>query len=390
MNMKHSLSTSTLVILALAAAGATGCGRKSGATSGPKVERSLPIRVQAAAERTFERRITVQGTLEAKNFANVAARVEGNLDAVWVDEGDTVKAGETRLFQIDPVGRKNALIIAEQALEVAHANLKVAEATAEQARAVARKAATDYERYSRLRKEAKVTAHEFEQRETQNIQAQSGLDVAQAHVALSQRQVSQAEAARAIATKNLSDSLVVAPLSGAVSRRSAEPGEQMSVGRVILRIDDLSVIEAAAFFPAQYYGEVVPGQTQFRLTVGGQDAGTHPVEYRSPTIHTTLRTFEIKGRVDTTSGIAVPGSMADITLIFESRQGLGIPSSAILMRNSEPTVYVVKNGKAHAQPVKTGLQNDGSTEILSGLNAGDPVVTEGQTQLNDGMPVEIR
>ena len=82
--------------------------------------------------------------------------------------------------------------------------------------------------------------------------------------------------------------------------------------------------------------------------------------------------------------------MADITLIFETRQGLGVPSSAILVRNNEPTVFVVKNGKAQAQAVKTGLQNDGSTEILSGLNAGDQVVTEGQTQLNSGMPVDIR
>lgn len=389
MNMKHSLTTYTLIVLTLAVAGATGCGKKSAAT-GPKVERSLPIRVQAAAPRTFERRITVQGTLEAKNFANVAARIEGNLDSVWVDEGDTVKAGETKLFQIDPVGRKNALTIAEQALEVARANLKVAEATVEQARAGARKAETDFERYARLRKEAKVTANEFEQREMQNIQAQSGLEVAKAHVMLSQRQVGQAEAALAIAKKNLSDSLVVAPISGAVSKRSAEPGEQMSIGRVILRIDDLSVIEAAAYFPAQYYGEVTPGQTQFRLAVGGKDAGTYPVEYRSPTINTTLRTFEIKGRVDATSGIAVPGRMADITLIFETREGLGIPSSAVLIRNNEPTVFVVRDGKAQAQTVKTGLQNDGSTEVLSGLKAGDQVVTEGQTQLNDGMPVDIR
>ena len=389
MNTKYLSTTSALLVMALAVAGASGCGRKNGSAQG-KVERSLPIRVQAAASRTFERRITVQGTLEAKNFANVAARIEGNLDAIWVDDGDVVKAGETRLFQIDPVGRKNALIIAEQALEVARANLNVAAADTQQAHAVGRKAATDFERYTRLRKEEKVTANEFEQRETQNIQAQAGVAVAEAHVELARRQVSQAEAALAIAKKNLSDSLVVAPISGAVSKRSAEPGEQMSVGRVILRIDDLSVIEAAAFFPAQYYSEVVPGQTEFRLTVGGKDAGTYPVEYRSPTINTTLRTFEIKGRVDAKSGIAIPGSMADITLIFETRPGLGVPSSTILIRNNEPTVFVVKDGKARAQAVKTGLQNDGSTEILSGLGTGDQVVTEGQTQLNDGMSVDIR
>ncbi|MGD9612821.1 MAG: efflux RND transporter periplasmic adaptor subunit, partial [Kiritimatiellia bacterium] len=220
-------------------------------------------------------------------------------------------------------------------------------------------------------------------------QAQAGIAVALAQVDLAERQVKQAEASLSIAEKNLADAKIRAPISGVVSSRTAEPGEQMSVGKVVLRIDDLAVVEAAAYLPAQYYPEVVPGETTFRLGVGGRPAGEHPVTYRSPTINPTLRTFEIKGQVAAADGVVVPGQMADLTIVFERRAALGVPSASILTRNGQAVVFVVQDGQAAAKEVQPGLQNDGWTEILAGLEAGETVVTEGQTQLRDGMPVDV-
>ena len=212
---------------------------------------------------------------------------------------------------------------------------------------------------------------------------------ADAQVDRAERPVRLAEAARSIAEKNLADAKILAPISGVVSSRNAEPGEQMAVGRVLLRIDDLETVEAAAYLPAQYHPEVIPGTTKFRLGIGGREAGAHAVTYRSPTINPVLRTFEIKGQVAAADGLAVPGQMADLTIVFETREGLGVPSASILDRGGKPTVFVVRDGKAFAREVQTGFQNDGWTEILSGLAAGETVVTEGQTQLRDGLPVEV-
>ena len=366
---------------------ATGCGKPE--TAAAQTVRALAIRTQPAAERTFERRLTVQGTLEAKNYANVASRADGNLDAIWTEEGDAVVAGETPLFQIDPVSRENSLTIAKQNLAVAEASREVAEASAKKTEAEARKATLDFARYERLHQDGKVSDNEYEAAEVQNAQAKAGLAVAQAQVDLAKRQVKQAEASLAIAEKNLADARILAPISGVVSSRTAEPGEQMSVGRVVLRIDDLSVVEAAAYLPAQYYPEVVPGQTMFRLGIGGREAGAHAVTYRSPTIDPTLRTFEIKGQVAAADGLAVPGQMADLTIVFETRAGLGVPSAAVLVRGGKPAVFVARDGQAFLREVQTGFQNDGWTEILSGLEAGETVVVEGQTQLRDGLTVEV-
>ena len=167
----------------------------------------------------------------------------------------------------------------------------------------------------------------------------------------------------------MDDARVVAPISGYVSARSAEPGEQMSVGRVVLRIEDLAVLEAAAFLPAQYYTEVEPGQTKFRLEINGTEAGWHTVTYRSPTINTTLRTFEVKGRIENAGAAAVPGSMADLSLVFESRTALAYPRlqcwSATRKRG------VCDQGWPRPQrEVQPGLRNDGWLEI-SPANAGE-------------------
>lgn len=374
-----------LVALAVLLAG---CGQAPTAAA-EDAARVLTVRTVPAAARTFERRLTVQGTLEAETFANVAARADGNLDALWVDEGDPVTAGETELFQVDPVQRENARIIARQDLAVAKASQTVAEASALKTEAEARKARLDFERFERLHQDGKVSLGEFESADVARAQAEAGLAVAKAQVDLARRQVKQAEAGLAIAEKNLADARAIAPISGVVSARLAEPGEQMSVGKTVLRIEDLSRVEAAAFLPAQYYPDVVPGATTFRLAVGGRPAGEHTVTTRSPVINPVLRTFEIKGRLQNAGELAVPGQMADLTLVFESREGLGVPSAAVLVRGGRPVVFVARDGVAAAREIETGLQNDGWTEILSGLEPGEPVVTEGQTQLHDGMPVDV-
>lgn len=380
------MKNSTLLLIPCVVALLGGCGGHDIA----ETERKTPpiaVRTTAAAPRPFERRLTVQGTLEAKHFANVAARVGGNLDAIWVDEGDRIVAGETVLFQVDPASLSNQVTMAKQALAVARSNLAVARADTERIDAEARKAALDFERYTRLRKEQRVSDNEYEQVETLHAQAQAAVSMAAAQVRLAQSRVDQSAAALEIARKDLADARILAPISGVISKRLAEPGEQVAVGQTVLVAIDPTVLEAAAFLPAQYYDDVQPGVTRFRLGFNNRDAGMHAVTYRGPTIDIRLRTFEIKGLIDNADGQVVPGAMVDMTLVFDRRVNLGVPRTAILWREGKPVVFVLRDNLARMQAVETGYHNDAWTEILSGLSENDPVVIEGQTQLRDADPV---
>ena len=383
----RSLFASAVVIASL---NLGACSSRASTDSATAETAPLTVRTQVAAEHDFERRLSVQGSLESRNYASVAARSAGNLDAILVAEGDTVIAGETVLFQIDPTSHQNALTIAQQDLAVAKSSLTVARASLAKVEAEARKATLDYERYKRLHEADKISDSDFERAEMGYAQAQAGIMMAKAQADLSEQQVRKAEAALAISAKNLEDTRVIAPISGTVTQRHAEPGEFMSVGRVLLRIDDLSHIEAAAFIPAQYYADVIPGETMFRLRVNQQDSGTHTVTYRSPTIDTSLRTFEIKGKVFPVSNGVVPGNMADLSIVFSSFQSLGIPENAVIIRNGQPTVFVIEDAVARQQTVTTGLNDRGWIEIKEGLKAGDVVVVEGQTLLRDSQRVTVR
>ena len=368
---------------------AAGCGRHAAPVGPREATQRLSVRVQPAARRDFERRLTVQGTLVAKHTAQVAARADGNLDAVMVDVGDPVVAGETPLFQVDPVARRNAVAMSEQELAVAKAAAIVANAAVAKAEAESRKALLDFDRYDRLHKDGKVSDNEFEAAQVGRAQGVAGLEVARAQKDLADRQVARTEAALEIARKLLKDTLVVAPLSGVVSARLAEPGEQMAVGHVVLRLADPSMVEAAAFLPAQCFPDVKVGATRFRLQLQGRDAGSHPITTKAPVVDPTLRTFEVKGIVEGARDRVVPGTMADMTILFEARPGLAVPSSAILSRGGRSTVFVAQDGKAVAKPVDTGWQNDGWTEVLSGLEEGAAIVVEGQTQLVDGAAIDV-
>ncbi|MBQ9343903.1 MAG: efflux RND transporter periplasmic adaptor subunit [Kiritimatiellae bacterium] len=348
---------------------------------------AVAVRVTPVATRTFERRLAVQGTLQAKTFAQVSARTTGIIDDMFVDEGDTVKKGD-RLFQIDPTRVSAALVIASNNFSVANAQLAVAEASAAKTRAEARKAQLDYDRYARLHADGKVTDNEFEARDVANAQAAAGIAVADAQVELARRQADAAAASVAIAQKDFDDALALAPIDGAVVTRAAEPGELAAAGRVLLRIEDPSRVEASAFLPARYYAAATPAETSFRVLLEGRDLGTFPLTYRSPVIDPTLRTFEIRG--DVSGDGAVPGADATLQIVFSAHEGLAVPTSAILDRAGGKAVYVAADGLAQLVPVTLGLDNDGFTEILSGLSPDSPpVVTAGQSLLNPGSPLQI-
>jgi multidrug efflux pump subunit AcrA (membrane-fusion protein) len=79
----------------------------------------IPVVVKSPALRAFERRVVVQGNLEAAEFAVVSPRIQGTIDALFVDEGDSVMAGETMLFQIDKLNLEKAVTLRRHDLEVA-------------------------------------------------------------------------------------------------------------------------------------------------------------------------------------------------------------------------------------------------------------------------------
>ncbi len=367
----------------------TGCGKKEVATEARTLaDNVLNIRTQVAEKRVFERRMTVQGSLASDESAMVASRIDGNLDAVFVDLGDVVKKGETKLFAIDPIALESRVLIAESNVNTAKAQQRVAEATARRAAAEQKKAVLDFDRYDRLHKDARVSDNEYEQIAIQRESVDAAVAIAEANIELYTQQVAQFEAALAIAKRNLSDATIVAPIDGIVGGRFMEPGEQAKSGTHIIRINGVQKIKASAYLPASYYEDVVTDKTEFRLFVDKIDRGLFKVVTKSPDVEMRLRTFEFRGMVEGQSW-AIPGKMADFEVVFESHEGVAVPDEAILVRQAGSIVFVENEGVVREVVITTGLRNAGFSEVLEGLIGGEHIVVEGQSQLYDGRKVAV-
>jgi len=366
-----------------------GCMKGGAATGEGKqaLAKTVPVVLTPVQSRTFEDRLTVQGNVEAKNKVVVTPRIGGPITGFYVDEGDKVEAEKTKLFQIDSLRVGKALEISKQDLALAECGRREAGANLERMQADFDKAEIDYNRFKRLRGQNAVTPDALEQQESRYKQTAAGLKYAKTMEDVAKERVEQAKAALKIAERNFSDSLIFAPISGVISHRFQEPGESVDPNKPMVRIVDPSLLEISAFLPAQRYDAVKPSETQARIVVNGIDTGTHPIVYKSPTIEPTLRTFEIKCEINNPQEGVVPGAMADIHVLLETRTGLGVPTAAVVTRDNKKTVFVVENNAAKKVEVETGLETEGWTEIRAGLTENTPVITMGQHLVDNGTPV---
>ncbi|MCP4644072.1 MAG: efflux RND transporter periplasmic adaptor subunit [bacterium] len=379
----------------LAVAGLTGCSESEALTeigNGTGAEAVAPVSVIATPvqRRTFEERVAVQGTLEAKTFALVSPQVPGRVEQVYVKEGDSVVAGETKLFRVDGVKLARAVEVSQQDLAMSQCARASAQAQIEQAEANRHKAKLDIDRFTRLLKEGAVTADAKEQHEANHKQSAAAVKYAQAVERQTAEQERQARAALAIAEKDLSDALVVAPVNGQVSCQVREVGEFAGVGEPVIRIEDPSLLEVSAFLPAQYYPRVAVGETNVRLTTYGVDLGEASVAYKSPTINPKLRTFEVKCVLEHPPSPAVPGAMVELAVVLDQRETMGVPEAALQTRQGVHVVFIADDARARMVEVQPGIRTDGWTEIATPeLDDATLVVTQGQYMLEQGAPIAV-
>jgi multidrug efflux pump subunit AcrA (membrane-fusion protein) len=340
---------------------------------------------------TFEERIETSGNLETKHYALVSARLPGVIDEVYVEEGNYVQAGKTKLFQTDKIKLNQAAQIAKQSVAVADFTHRARMATVTRVEADYNKARLDYERFRRLYENGETVSKDaLESQKLRFEQVKASLEEARAGADLAQHQMKQAQTRLLMAQKDLNDSLVRAPINGHISVRYCEPGEMAAAGTPIVRIDDLSVLEISAYLPAQYYARVIQGRTKMRALINGITFGELPVTYRSPTIDNRLRNFKVKAVLENPPEGIAPGAMAKIQMIMDRRDSMSVPRKAVLQRKNGQVIFLAEEGKAKMVQLETGLEMDGWIEVLApDLREGCSVIAMGQDQLNDGSLISI-
>jgi RND family efflux transporter MFP subunit len=367
-----------------------GAAEKS-AEAEKKVERRIAVETVPVQRRTFEERLVLQGNLESGETALVPARIAGTLMKLFVDEGDRVTAGQTRLLLTDDLKLRKAVELRKLDLAVSHCSLLEKQANLEKEKASLERAEKDFARQNRLFKDEKIgTLDAVEKAESEYKKAVASVKYAESLVGLAREQERQAAAQVEMAEKDLSDATVIAPISGVVSKRFQDVGEMGAPGQPAFRIENLAKIEVSTFLPAQHYAAIKTGKTLVQVSLEGRKLGEFPVTYRSPTIDPQLRVFEVKCLLPRSFEGAAPGAMATVTVVLRREEGLGVPRKALVERGGQHVMFVLKDGRARAVTLEIGLETDGWVHVTgTGLEEGMPVVSMGQFLLNDGTAVEV-
>jgi len=328
-----------------------------------KVKRDVP----------FADALHVQGAVRAKDTTSVSARVPGTIDALLVEEGARVAKG-TALFQVDRVNLENAVRAAKDDLAMAQA--KVA-----QAKVASEKAALDAERLARLLAGAAVTKDMFEKAD---VGAKSAAAALEAATALR----TKAETGLAVAEKNLADSRVTAPFDAVVTRKYKNAGDYVGPGVRVFDLESPFVYEVCVSLNAAHYARVKTGETRLRLA--RPVTNDLVVSYKSPTVSSLTRTFEVRAPLPRTDDVAA-GMLLDGEILFAERTGQALPSSAVARRGGGDCVFTVADGKVVRLAVEAGLEADGWREILKPDLADDvKVIAEGMLLVNEGDEVRTQ
>ena len=340
-------------------------------------------------------------TLQFSARVATASRVEvgstltGRVLAVAVAEGAQVKAGDV-LVRLENLELRAALAQSQASERQAAARLagvrstgrSAAQAGVAQAESVRVAAQAELQRTQDLVARGFLSEARLDEVRRTVAVAQAQLDGARAQsaanaepgtdVAQAQAQLALASAARAAAEARLAEAVLTAPADARVLSRLVEPGQIVQPGRALLSLALAGPLQLVAQVDERYLGQLQPGQPASVLA----DA--------YPTQRFTARVLSIAPLVDAQRGaIEVKLSLPqptpaflreDMTLSVEvetarREQALVVPADAL--RGDETagaSVWLVRDGRVEARPVRLGLRTLDAAEILDGLKAGELVL----------------
>ena len=356
--------------VALLIAAAFGCGKKV-----EPVAQSVPVAVPGATVSTVTTQaipetLEAVGTVRARNSAVISSRIAGSVSGLYAKEGERVAKGKL-LVTIEA---------AESGAAVAGAESGVEEAGRALAQARSRKKLADatFERYRRLFAEQAVTRQEYEVR-------QSEQEVAAEEVARSEARLNQARHGAKAAGAIAGYGKVGSPISGVVLAKQVEAGQTVFPGTPLFTVEGDDGLRLEVSAPESLLGKVRPGDQVGIALEGGPNLGR--VSEVVPTVDPGSRTFIVK--IDLPAKGLRSGTYGKALFKTGSSQGVAVPAAAVVERGALTSVWAVSpEGIARLRLVKLGRTLGNSIEVLSGLSAGDKIVTAGVDKLSDGAKVQ--
>jgi RND family efflux transporter MFP subunit len=360
-----------------------------------------PVKVVVAQESVTDRRVGATGTLAADEQVLLGTKVAGRVGELLVDLGSRVRRGQV-VVRLDPTDAQLRVDQAVAALQQARARLGlpvdgtddriVPENTSlvRPARAVLVEAQLTRDRMERLLKDELVARAQLDAAVAALGVAEARYQDAIEEVRTRQGVLVQRRSELELARQQLTDTVALSPIDGAVSERRTSVGEYLAAGAPVATIVKLHPLRLRLAVPERDAAGVRTGQAVV-VSVEGV-AGEHQgkVARISPSISEQNRTLLIEAEVPNERAALRPGAFAkaDIVVAGDIRV-ITVPVSAVVTFAGVEKVLTVEKDKAVEVRVQTGRRSGDRVEIASGLTAGARVIAQ-PGNLTGGQPVTVQ
>jgi HlyD family secretion protein len=368
----------------------------------------LPVTVAEASRGAFAEMIDEEGRTRLRDSYTVSAPIAGFLLRVQPEPGDEVALDQI-LFRMEPLPAPaldaRSLEQAREALSAARARQQNAQATLGTVEADARFAESEYQRHRELNERGLVSAAEMDRVRAARDRQMAARRAAEFAVEVAGFEVDSARAVLDIASgqRPAADQPqleVRSPVEGMVLRRHRCCEGAIAAGEPVLEVGSLTELEVQVDLLTMMAVRVRPGM-RVRLTGWGGDeilqglvrrvepAGFTRVsalgvdEQRVPVIIDFLDPQRAAAR------LGVEFRVEAEFVLWEGEDVLQVPTSALFRQGDGWAVYVVEDGRARLRTVEPGRSSGLVSQIMTGLVAGEIVITHPGSGLGEGARVRV-
>ena len=181
---------------------------------------------------------------------------------------------------------------------------------------------------------------------------------------------------------------IIADFDGKVGKREIAQGV-LGSNSLIITLDDLKKIIIDIKIPENYVGILKSGlkaeiiNSAFNKTFKGK------VDSISSRIDPSTRSILARIIVDNSNFEIIPGQLMTVKVIYDEINQIGVPESAVTIQGNTAFVYVVNTNIAEKKNISMGKRNFGKVSIISGINEGDTVISEGVSKVRNKAKVKI-
>jgi len=311
-------------------------------------DKVIPVRVRTLSKREFVHYIQVQGVVDSDRSIRVSSEIGGQIKHLYVKNGQFVNAGAT-IAKVDDVLIRKGLAELEQTLDFVKIN---------------------YEKQKQLWEKKVGTEIEF-------------LSAKNQYESLLRKKESLEE--------QLAKTTIKAPISGVVDNIFLKEGEMSAPGVPILQIVNGGDVKLVADVPETYSASIKRGTKVTVHFPALNKTLQSTVINVGEVINPSDRSFKVEIALSNAEKLFKPNMLATVEIKdYEKKDAVVIPRNAIMKGEEQEFVFITQNNIAKKIAIKTGVNYQGETEVLSGLNGTEQLITVGFQDLADGQKVDIK